>query len=353
MNALLKSSLSALATACLVSCGGGGSGGGHFDESAALRSVADAAQAASASSTAPVDAASDPSLALIEQAARAGQMTDSGTWPTRPTRTGGASPSPSMASDSPAPTTVAPPAATPTSTGGGVESTGLAAATSAAASAAAPATPPAGSVAAAASTSMTRPAPGARPVPAPVPMVAARSSAPVAPGRGSAPSSTSPAPSAGDLQASQPEPPLADCGLGDTAEQILRRINEIRARGASCGAKGRFAPAAALSWNPTLYAAAAGHAVDMAVNNYFAHQNPAGQAVRDRVVDLGYAYQLVAENIAAGQPGLEQVLAAWLASEGHCANLMQPAVRDVALACASEQGAHYATYWTLNVASSR
>lgn len=152
---------------------------------------------------------------------------------------------------------------------------------------------------------------------------------------------------------SRPEPPLADCGLGDSAELVLRRINEIRARGASCGARGEFAPAAALAWNSKLYAAAAGHSTDMAVNNYFAHLSPAGQAVRDRVVDLGYAYQLVAENIAAGQPSLDKVLAAWLASEGHCANLMQPAVRDVALACASEQGAAYPTYWTLNVAASR
>jgi uncharacterized protein YkwD len=91
----------------------------------------------------------------------------------------------------------------------------------------------------------------------------------------------------------------------------------------------------------------------MAVNNYFAHLSPAGSAARERVVDVGYAYKLVAENIAAGQLTLDKVLAAWLASEGHCANLMQPAVRDVALACASEQGATYPTYWTLNIAASR
>jgi uncharacterized protein YkwD len=201
--------------------------------------------------------------------------------------------------------------------------------------------------------------PSANPAPAaPVQLATARTTTPAAPvmvfttpTRPAA--ATGKATSTADLQASQPEPPLADCGLGDSTELILRRINEIRARGASCGAKGDFAPAAALAWNTRLYAAAAGHSTDMAVNNYFAHLSPAGQAVRDRVVDLGYAYKLVAENIAAGQPSLDKVLAAWLASEGHCANLMQPAVRDVALACASEQGATYPTYWTLNVAASR
>jgi uncharacterized protein YkwD len=141
--------------------------------------------------------------------------------------------------------------------------------------------------------------------------------------------------------------------LNDAVAQILRRINELRARGASCGAKGQFAPAAPLAWDARLYGAAAGHSTDMAVNNYFAHISPAGQAVRDRVVELGYPYRVVAENIAAGQAGLDAVLAAWMASDGHCSNLMHPGLRDVGLACASEQGATFATYWTLNLAASR
>jgi uncharacterized protein YkwD len=341
MNALLKLSLSSLAMACLASCGGGGdSGGKPVDESAALRVVAEAAQAASASSTPPVESAQDPSLALIERAANAGQATD----------TGAATGSAAVGASGGAVTT----AAAGTQAMQGLNS-------STASTHGAPAMPSTGATGGAATPqageSPASPSPASAAV-APIQLATASTKAPAAPvmvfSTPTRPAvTTGTATSKADLQVSQPEPPLADCGLGDSTEVILRRINEIRARGASCGAKGEFAPATALVWNTKLYAAAAGHSTDMAVNNYFAHLSPAGQAVRDRVVELGYAYKLVAENIAAGQPSLDKVLAAWLASEGHCANLMQPAVRDVALACASEQGATYPTYWTLNIAGSR
>jgi uncharacterized protein YkwD len=149
------------------------------------------------------------------------------------------------------------------------------------------------------------------------------------------------------------QPPLAECGLSDHIDLILQRINALRASGASCGARGVFAPAAALVWNTKLFAAAAGHSADMATHDYFSHVSPAGLTLIDRVVAVDYIYSLAGENIAAGQSSLDAVLGSWMASDGHCANLLHPQMREVALACDRATTARYASYWTLNLGASR
>jgi uncharacterized protein YkwD len=44
---------------------------------------------------------------------------------------------------------------------------------------------------------------------------------------------------------------------------------------------------------------------------------------------------------------------AWIASPGHCANLMNPAFVEVGVACVSTSGASYPTYWTMNLGTPR
>ncbi len=73
----------------------------------------------------------------------------------------------------------------------------------------------------------------------------------------------------------------------------------------------------------------------------------------DGIAAQGYAERAWAESIAAGQGDTPSVLAAWLGSDGHCANLMNASLRDVALACVSAPGTRYTTYWTLKPGASR
>src|SRR5471030_2018834 len=68
--------------------------------------------------------------------------------------------------------------------------------------------------------------------------------------------------------------------------------------------------------------AAHAHSEDMARNNYFGHDSRDGASPSDRVMRAGYDFRGTAENIAAGQMSLEAVMAGWVASPGHCANLM-------------------------------
>lgn len=156
------------------------------------------------------------------------------------------------------------------------------------------------------------------------------------------------------------EPPAADrtngadCGIPAFASSALARINQARAAGASCGARGSFAPAAAVRWNDALFEAAAAHSLDMATLNYFSHTGADGRSMAQRVNATGFAWSTLGENIAAGQVGIDAVVDGWMRSDGHCANLMNPAFDTIGLACVpGAAGSTYRTYWTLNLARAR
>ena len=60
------------------------------------------------------------------------------------------------------------------------------------------------------------------------------------------------------------------------------------------------------------------------------------------------------ENIAAGYPTIDAVMTGWMASDGHCANLMNPNFNQVGLVCVPGTAADtYNTYWTMDLARSR
>ena len=142
------------------------------------------------------------------------------------------------------------------------------------------------------------------------------------------------------------------CGLnapdGIQAE-ALQRINTLRAAGAVCGTTA-FASTGALSWNLNLLQSAKGHSADMAANNYFSHTSLDGRSPAQRAVAAGYSYSIIGENIAAGQTSVENVMAAWAASESHCRNLMNPLFRDIAVACVRNDASTYRLYWTMELA---
>jgi uncharacterized protein YkwD len=134
--------------------------------------------------------------------------------------------------------------------------------------------------------------------------------------------------------------------LADFEADALRIVNQYRTAGASCGARGTFAPAAALTLNAKLTSAAYGHSRDMADNNYFSHDSLDGRSMVDRVNAAGYAWSTIGENIAAGYSSVQSVVEGWMASDGHCANLMNPRFTEFGLACARNSDSTYRIYWT-------
>lgn len=146
------------------------------------------------------------------------------------------------------------------------------------------------------------------------------------------------------------EPP-GTCGLPDFQAQALAKLNDYRAAQARCGVQGRFGAAAPVTWQPVLAAVATAHSRDMARRNSLNHGSSDGRTLTQRLDAAGYAWSAAAENIAAGQPQLAQVLSDWVRSPAHCANQMAPTYTEAGLAC--QRAADGTPYWTLVLAKPR
>ena len=172
--------------------------------------------------------------------------------------------------------------------------------------------------------------------------------APVASAPSPSPAAPSPAPSP------TPAPSRATCSLNNFETDAITRINAHRAAGASCGAQGSFAAAPPLAWNAQLTQASLVHSDDMVALNFFSHTGSSGSNTGQRATASGYSWMTVGENIAAGQPDMASVVAAWMASPGHCANIMNSRFRDIGLVCVSGSANNtYRTYWTMTLGATR
>ena len=124
---------------------------------------------------------------------------------------------------------------------------------------------------------------------------------------------------------------------------VLTLVNQRRATGAVCG--GVSKPAVpALSLDTRLRCAARKHSKDMVVKNFFSHTGSNGWTPWQRITAAGYVYTNAAENIAAGQTTALAVVNGWMASTGHCNNIMNGVLRDIGVAY--YPGGTYGHYWT-------
>lgn len=120
--------------------------------------------------------------------------------------------------------------------------------------------------------------------------------------------------------------------LSPEAKAMLTLVNKARSQGRSCGDEGYFPAAPPLKWNAKLARAAAAHGEDMVKRNYFGHTSPSGSTPGDRISATGYTWSWEGENIAFGYSTLQSVMAGWLASPGHCANIMRPQFTEMGAA---------------------
>lgn len=141
--------------------------------------------------------------------------------------------------------------------------------------------------------------------------------------------------------------------VNDAGQQILAAVNAARAQPRSCG-ETNYGPAQPLSWNPRLTQAALAHSDDMAEKHYFDHRQPDGSKPSDRAMRAGYSWARVGENIASGQRDVAEAMAAWLASPGHCANIMNPRFTEMGAAYAvNTESPNRTAYWTQVMAAPR
>lgn len=129
-----------------------------------------------------------------------------------------------------------------------------------------------------------------------------------------------------------------------SAARALELVNEIRAKGTRCGDRA-FAPAAPVTLSSTLSSVALGHAADMAQHDYFEHEDLSGHTPAERVRAVGYAEKLVGENIAYGPESADEVVQGWLASPGHCENIMDPRFAEMGIAYSAGRASRRGLYW--------
>ncbi len=128
------------------------------------------------------------------------------------------------------------------------------------------------------------------------------------------------------------------------SHRVLELINEARLRARSCGSK-KFPTTTPLKQVDALASAAVAHAQDMAAHSYIGHKGSDGSMPADRATRANYTWSSVAENVAAGQTTAEEVVNTWLASPGHCANLMSPRYSDTGVAYAVNPVSEKGIYW--------
>jgi len=93
----------------------------------------------------------------------------------------------------------------------------------------------------------------------------------------------------------------------------------------------RAAGLAPLTNNTKLTNAAVAHSRDMAQRNYDTHNTPEGGTPDQRLTQAGYVFSWWGENIANGYKTPRQVMAAWMASPGHRANILNPNFKEIGI----------------------
>jgi uncharacterized protein YkwD len=154
------------------------------------------------------------------------------------------------------------------------------------------------------------------------------------------------------LVAAVPLPVPAPTDRARIEQEILGRVNAARAAPRRCGTTS-FPAVAPLALSKQLSQIAAGHSATMSARDSLAHQDPDGSTPADRVRRGGYDARIVGENVASGVPTATEVVAGWLASPGHCANIMDSRFTEMGIAYVVAPRSGGAIYWTQLFAARR
>lgn len=102
--------------------------------------------------------------------------------------------------------------------------------------------------------------------------------------------------------------------IGDIAMQVIDLTNKERQ-------KNGLRP---LKADASLSKVAQTKSNDMNAKHYFSHTSPTYGSPFDMMRDFGVTYRSAGENIAMGQPTAQEVVNAWMNSEGHRKNILSP-----------------------------
>ena len=100
----------------------------------------------------------------------------------------------------------------------------------------------------------------------------------------------------------------------------------------------------ALTLDSNLSSVATKKSQDMVNKNYFDHTSPTYGSPFDMMKQFGISYRTAGENIAKGQKTPQEVVTAWMNSEGHRKNILNPNFTNLGVGIAKDSKG--TTYWT-------
>jgi len=112
--------------------------------------------------------------------------------------------------------------------------------------------------------------------------------------------------------------------------QVQQLVNQERSKAGL--------PALQMDWE--LQRTARIKACDMAENKYFSHQSPSYGSPFDMMKQFGITYKTAGENIAEGQRTPQEVMQAWMNSQGHRENILKREYTHIGVGYC-EQGNHW------------
>lgn len=123
----------------------------------------------------------------------------------------------------------------------------------------------------------------------------------------------------------------ADSSLNAFEKEVVELTNKERAKQ---GLK-------ALSVDSKLSKSARAKSQDMKDKNYFSHTSPTYGSPFDQMKQFGITYKSAGENIAQGQKSPQEVVTAWMNSEGHRANILNKSYTHIGVGYVKS-----GNYWT-------
>ena len=104
---------------------------------------------------------------------------------------------------------------------------------------------------------------------------------------------------------------------------------------------------APLTVNAQLTAAAQGHSLDMACNNFLRHSGSDGSWIGDRLVQAGYPYPYYLEILAIGLP--QDAMNQWRVDNDHWDAVINSRVTEIGVGYVFSKFSSYGGYWTVDM----
>jgi uncharacterized protein YkwD len=132
--------------------------------------------------------------------------------------------------------------------------------------------------------------------------------------------------------------PTTAASASGTVARIVELVNNERGK-AGCSP---------VTLNATLTKAAQAHSEDMAAHQNMSHTGSDGSDPGDRITRAGYSWSTYGENVAYGYATPEKVMAGWMSSPGHKANILNCSFKEIGVGLAQPND-----YWTQDFGTAR